>query len=464
VRINSGLGMQILTVPALGGQEGILVDERATHAGPVSWHPNGKSIAFENDPAGARPGLFLLDLESGQRRRLTTAPDGVVRDASPAFSPDGKRLAFSRYRSGQSGNIMLLTMDDGSLRSFPDSVWGIGIAWMPDGRSLLVGGGFGMAPDALKRVPLDSGSAIAIGIAGAGAAHPSVSPDGRRVVYEQNVSDSNIWHASLETPTRLGESRSWIASTRHDFEPRYSPDGTHILFVSDRTGRRELWLAEADGKNQQQLTSNSPAFGSPRWSPDGTRIVFDGRVNGNADIFVMNVSGGLAKRLTDDPAEDIVPTFSYDGRWIYFCSNRSGTQQVWRMPASGGAAEQITQDGGFDSQESADGKYLYYSKGRNRPGLARRGPDKREEMLLPDLYGRRWVASEKGIYYLNASDREGRLRYLDLATRRIAVLTAIPKIYFLTSRCIDLSPDGRELLWVQNDSNNKDLMLIENFR
>jgi eukaryotic-like serine/threonine-protein kinase len=456
---------QILTVPALGRPERKLVDQRVF--GPISWHPSGKSIAFGTEPEGERPGIFLLDLESGQQRRLTTVPVGALYDSSPVYSPDGKTLAFCRSRSVVSGSIMLLSIDDGSLRSFPDSVWGVGIAWMPDGRSVLVGGTLGntagAGPDYLRRVPLDSGSPSAIGMAGTGASSPSPSPDGRRVVYQQNFADNNIWHARLETPTRLGEPRAWISSSRLEIEPRYSPDGAHILFVSDRSGRRELWLADADGKNQQPLTTNTPVFGSPSWSPDGTRIVFDGRVNGNADIFLMSLGGGPPKRLTDGPAEDIVPSFSHDGRRIYFCSSRTGTLQLWRMPASGGAAEQITKDGGFDSQESRDEKYLYYSKDRDKPGLARRGPDGKEEMLLPDLYGRRWVVADKGIYYLDAIDRERRLRYLDLATRRITVIATIPKIRFATNRCIDISPDGRELLWVQIDSSNTDLMLIDNF-
>jgi len=390
-----------------------------------------------------------------------------LRDNLPAFSPDGRTLAFGRFRSSVSGDILLLSMNDGSMRTIPAELVPIGLAWMPDGRSLLLGGtssGTGTTPGRLYRLPLDSGKPSVIGIAGLGATYPSLSPDGRRLVYQQTFRDSNIWRASLETPTRLGKPQVWIASTRAEFDPRYSPDGARILFISDRSGRRELWLADADGKNQQQLTANTPAWGSPQWSPDGTRIVFDGRVKGKADIYLMNTAGGPATRLTEDPAEDIVPSFSHDGRWIYFCSNRSGSQQLWRMPASGGAAEQVTQDGGFDSQESADGKYLYYSKGREKPGLARRGPDGREEMLLPDLIGRIWVAGEQGIYYVDPGERERRLRYLDLPTRRTTVLTAIPKIAGPTGRCISLSPDGRSLLCVQIDSSNTDLMLIENFR
>jgi len=284
------------------------------------------------------------------------------------------------------------------------------------------------------------------------------------VVYSQSVSDTNIWHLPLETPTRAGKQEMWIGSTRAEFDPRYSPDGRHILFLSNRTGRTELWLADADGKNQQQLTTNTPAYGSPEWSPDGTRIAFDSRVKGNADIFVMNASGGAAQRLTDDPAEDIVPNWSHDGRWIYFCSNRSGSQQLWRIPSSGGQSEQVTQNGGFDSQEPADGKYLYFSRGRDLPGLLRRGPDGREEMLLPDLRGRAWVVGTGGIYFGDPTDQHRQIRYLDLATRRVTAVAAINRLFSTTTRLMDLSPDGRNLVWVQADSSNTNLMLLENFR
>jgi eukaryotic-like serine/threonine-protein kinase len=462
---------QLLTVPALGGPERKLVE--ISSFGPPSlwlapsWHPSGKSIAFANSPEGERPGIFRLDLESGQQQRLTTAPAAVLYDSMPAFSPDGKTLAFFRYRSTVSGDIMLLSMENGSLRNLPASSLPSGLAWMPDGRSLLLGGTAGVTGanvGRLSRLPLNTLKPAVIAIGGTGAAYPSPSPEGRRVVYVQTFADSNIWHAALETPARLSQSRMWIGSTRAERDPRYSPDGAHILFLSDRSGRVEFWQADADGKNAQQLTNNTPGFGSPQWSPDGTRVVFDGRVNGNADIFVMNVAGGAAKRLTDDPAEDIVPSFSRDGQWIYFCSNRSGMQQLWRMPASGGSAQQITQDGGFDSQESRDGNYLYYTKGRQKQGLVRRGVDGREEMLLPDLIGRIWVAGEKGVYYIDPNDRERRLQYFDLATRRATVLTRISKMCSATNRCVSLSPDERNLLWVQTDSFNTDLMLIENFR
>jgi Tol biopolymer transport system component len=80
-------------------------------------------------------------------------------------------------------------------------------------------------------------------------------------------------------------------------------------------------MADRDGQHVVQLASfDLGSAGSPRWSPDGSSIVFDGRVEGNADVYVISSDGGKPRRLTTEPSEDIVPNFSRDGQSIYFCS------------------------------------------------------------------------------------------------------------------------------------------------
>ena len=130
-------------------------------------------------------------------------------------------------------------------------------------------------------------------------------------------------------------------------------------------------MCAADGSNPVQLTSfGTRVPDAPRWSPDGQRIAFAALVaSNNRDIYVVGADGGAPRRLTTEPSEEGRPGWSQDGRWIYFRSDRSGSQQIWKMPAEGGPPVQVTRTGGFEAFESPDGKLLYYTKGRQTPGL-----------------------------------------------------------------------------------------------
>ena len=157
--------------------------------------------------------------------------------------------------------------------------------------------------------------------------------------------------------------------------------------------------------------------------------------------------------MTDPKFENIVPSWSHDGQWLYYCSNRSGRQELWRVRPNGGASEPVTQKGGFEAQESRDGKVLYFSRSRTAPDIWRRTPDGTEELLVPEVAGRMWVAGQEGVYFMKAQD----LMYLDLATRKTTKVLTLAKRVNHAQRPIDLSPDGRDLLWVQIDSSSSDI-------
>ncbi len=184
----------------------------------------------------------------------------------------------------------------------------------------------------------------------------------------------------------------WIASTYSDSDPRYSATGEQILFFSTRSGRKP-WIADRQGRNPQMVAVNGRFYGSPSWSPNGGRIAYDARIDSVAQVMVVSALGGTPKPVTSDRFENIVPSWSHDGQWIY-CSNRSGRHEIWRVRPNGGASEQVTQKGGFDSQETRDGKYLYFSRSRTAPDIWRRTPDSTEEILVPEVAGRIWVAGK----------------------------------------------------------------------
>ncbi|NCY17531.1 MAG: hypothetical protein EBX39_12395, partial [Actinobacteria bacterium] len=134
------------------------------------------------------------------------------------------------------------------------------------------------------------------------------------------------------------------SDTTWDGTPSFSPDGSRILFSSDRSGHRQLWTMGLDGSSPQQLTffddSIEPSWAS--YSPDGTRIVFSTPDGGNTNIYVVHADGtGLARRTTD-ANEDEEPSWSPDGAHIVWSSNFGGRSNIWIMNADGSDKTQLT--------------------------------------------------------------------------------------------------------------------------
>jgi Tol biopolymer transport system component len=190
------------------------------------------------------------------------------------------------------------------------------------------------------------------------------SPNGRQwtLTYQRRQFDSNIWRLDIGKP---GQAQKLIASTRVDDSPRYSPDGGRIAFISDRNGHSELWVTDADGRNETALTSFADyRLGSPRWSSDGRHIAFDALKGSGRAIFVVDAAGSAPRRITQW-ADVGRPSWSADGRSVYFFRQQKSGREIWRVEASAdGSAPpvQVTQGGGFEGFESADGRQFYYMR------------------------------------------------------------------------------------------------------
>ncbi len=180
--------------------------------------------------------------------------------------------------------------------------------------------------------------------------------------------------------------------------PQFSPDGKHIAFMSDRSGKWQIWVSDADGSNAKQLSFTDSA-GTPRWSPDGSSIVFDAPLGEVTHVFIARAATGEARPLS----KGLVPSFSRDGKWVYFASDRNAGWQVWKVPATGGDAVQLTTQGGFAALEASDG-YVYYAKSRMpNPELWRVHANGGEEARVPVRFRPRswasWTVTSAGILF-----------------------------------------------------------------
>src|SRR5262245_45114915 len=157
-------------------------------------------------------------------------------------------------------------------------------------------------------------------------------------------------------PSRNCRAKKLLSALRHDdphhpshrcrasyrpcvelLESRVAPSAGKIAFTSARDGNYEIYVMNADGAGQTNLTNNAAAADKdPAWSPDGGKIAFVSDRNGRVDIFVMNADGTGVMPLTNDAAIDTSPSWSSDGAKIAFSSNRAGGNiDIYVMNADG---------------------------------------------------------------------------------------------------------------------------------
>lgn len=159
----------------------------------------------------------------------------------------------------------------------------------------------------------------------------------------------------------------------YDAECGYSPDGSRIVFCSDRDGDPDIYTMAADGTDVRQITNKPGYDGGPFFSPDGTRIIFraDRNQDDHLQLFVINADGTNERQLT--PHGDVVrwaPWWLPDGRSVVYATSIHGhyNYEVYLLNIETGKYARVTWSGGFDGLPviSPDGKMMMWTSKRSK--------------------------------------------------------------------------------------------------
>lgn len=272
----------------------------------------------------------------------------VINGGLPSVSPSGEAIAFMSNRSGTFD--VYVTSPDGAelIRLTNDAANESAPFWTRDDRVV-----FAVWADNASTVYSANARATTPTVIGKVTGRsPIVAPDGKKLIYSAGQYPS----MQLEEAALDGSNvRQLTKGPSAQFNAVYSPDQSLIAFArADSTRQLQVWVMNADGTGERQLTRFAADDGSPQWpswSPDGARLAIQsGKYNRNAPaentahIWLVDVKSGAVTRLNPHttPYLDETPSWFPDGKRIAFQSDRSGRMEVWVMNADGTGAKQVT--------------------------------------------------------------------------------------------------------------------------
>lgn len=234
--------------------------------------------------------LAIMDQDGANVRYLSNGKDLVL---TPRFSPSRQEITYMSF-AGDRPRVYLLQLETGQQE--------------------LVGNFPGMT--------------IA----------PRFSPDGQKVVMSllQDDGSANIYTMDLRsrTTTRLTSSQAI------DTSASYSPDGSKIVFESDRGGRQQIYVMGADGSNPQRVSFGNGSYSTPVWSPRGDLIAFTKQSGGQFSIGVMKTDGS-GERLLTSGFHNEGPTWAPNGRVLMFFRESGGSSRLFTIDLTGRNERQI---------------------------------------------------------------------------------------------------------------------------
>lgn len=416
--------LDVFIIPSGGGTAKQLTFHSADDS-VLGWSPDSRSVLFAANRGEDFMGrIYTVSVDGGMPRN-TGSDMGIY----ASYSPDGKKLAINRksqsyWRKYYRGSFQSdVTVMDVASKKFSDVTDFEGMdswpMWNQDGHIYFVSDREGNGLTNIWRAPESGGKAERVTSFKSGDVRwPAMSADGRAIVFEH---DFGIWklevaskkvtpiklniaaetqenmaeirdfnsqvddydlapsgrriafsiHGEIFTaPVEEGDLRQVTDSPARDQDPSYSPDGKWLAFISDRSGREELYLIASDGAGEPaKITDIDALKNSMSWSPNSKELVFTSSDN---KLRKYNVETKQTVELTSSRFGNIgQPAWSPDGKWIaYSKPDQTRNGEIYLVPSAGGEERKVTFDSfsELNPRFTADGRKLYFVRSEGLTG------------------------------------------------------------------------------------------------
>ena len=355
-------------VPVLGGAARKILTDIDSQ---ISFAPDKKRFTFvRNYLSRKEMHLIIANLDNPNQEQHLAVDAGVhwMADGAPAWSPDGK-IIIRQMRSANSNlaspktYLVQVQVADGKQTIFNTHQWEAidAIEWLADGTGLIVAArdNASLLAYQLWQVDYPTGEARAITKDSNGYSSASATADMKSLVTILHRRIANLWIAPGD---KAGEARKILSGNSKELGWMLGVDWLldgRIIYGSTASGKEDIWLMNADGSNQKQLTTTAGANFEPTVSADGRTMVYVSKAADAAPhLWKMNLENGERAQLTNGVSE-LRPDISPDGRWVVYMSLDKDSPSVWKTSIDGDeAAIQLTDKIASVPRFSPDGRLI----------------------------------------------------------------------------------------------------------
>lgn len=378
----------------------------------ASFSPEGRKIAFINTVDGVNQ-VWVKDLFQGQPIQITSGNDAADR---PRWSPRGDEIVFARSSQGVS------------------SIWSTSPAG-GEPRKLIEGG-----------------------------RNPNWSGDGQRFVFERGY---DIWTANGDgSDQRKVEGVPPTDLLLTDRMPGFSPDGLSIVFFQNSKGPMgDYWVIPSSGGQARRLTDDDALGGAPVWTPDGSFIIFPSQRAGSLTLWKVPAAGGVPQPVLMSTGEDTDPEISRDGRRLIYTNTRNsfvitvtdpskGQQQELYQSRSDLVEPSFSPQGdriAFFGFAETGGVHLY-TVNANGTNLTQLTEGKGQQNIHPH-----WSADGSSLYFYQ---QRPSVSFCKLLISNRSVTELVKGWEWATHNHARVDPEGRRVIYTRLDRGNPAATMI----
>ena len=298
-------------------------DDVFVRAGEGYFSPDGKTIIFQAEEKGSGNPFYQIFTTNLATKKFRRVSPGLGKTTCSYFSPDGKKIIFAS------------THLDPDARTHYAAELKVREEERRTGKRRRYVWDFDPTFDIFEANPDGSGLKRLTTTRGYDA-EGSYSPDGKHIVFCSNRSGKDNYELYIMDRDGKNTRKLTNAPGCYNGGPFFSPDGKRVIFRADREKKHhlQLYVIDVDGKNERQLTKDLKWVNwGPYWYRDSRHIIYAGANHGvpgrpNYDLYWMDVETGKKVRITHAPGADVLPVFSPDSKKIMWTSTRDGRRSA----------------------------------------------------------------------------------------------------------------------------------------